>query len=67
MLRDTRFSINSEIKEAEDHIIKLKFNNIDKVIGTVENLKLVEVVSSHHGNILEDYELIINSIFKRGN
>jgi thioesterase domain-containing protein/acyl carrier protein len=66
MLADPRTLITAEAKGAEEHILKLKYNNIETVMSSRRNLKIINVANAHHGNILQKEELIVNNILKMG-
>jgi hypothetical protein len=41
-----------------------EYNNINKVFKNQNNIKLIKVDSAHHGNILEQEDLLLHEIIK---
>ena len=62
ILEDTRFAASIAAKQSEEHILQLKYNNIETVVKNKKNLKVINVKNAHHGNILQQEELIIKVI-----
>ena len=44
--------------------VKSKYNNIDKVISYSTQLKVTNMINSHHGNLLNEEELLVKEIIK---
>jgi len=60
MLQDTRFS-DEKSELFYKNTLNLKYNNIDKIVKDVDKILLVEVHNAHHGNILKQEEIIVQS------
>ncbi|WHA05746.1 thioesterase domain-containing protein (plasmid) [Candidatus Bandiella numerosa] len=65
MCEDTRFTLNQDAKKTEQHILKLKYNNIDTVVRGASSLNVINVSDAHHGNILEKEEVICDVLLKK--
>ena len=50
---------------AKISIVKSKYNNIDKVISYSTQLKVTNMINSHHGNLLNEEELLVKEIIKK--
>ena len=61
MLEDTRFKMDNS-KENYEYLSTLKYNNIDSIIENKSKIKLIEINDAHHGNILDQKELLVSKI-----
>ena len=61
MREDTRFEMDTHEKYFK-HLSTLKYNNIDKIVSHKSNIKLIEVNNAHHGNILDEQDLLVSKI-----
>jgi amino acid adenylation domain-containing protein/non-ribosomal peptide synthase protein (TIGR01720 family) len=62
MLEDTRLKTNFS-KKSFEYLSTLKYNNIDKTLKD-SNIKLIKVENAHHGDILEQVELLTFEILR---
>ena len=61
MLIDTRFKVEN-FKKISEYSFNLKYNNVNKIFTKKSHLKLICANNVHHGNILQEEELLISSI-----
>ncbi|MGD9153827.1 MAG: beta-ketoacyl synthase N-terminal-like domain-containing protein [Gammaproteobacteria bacterium] len=56
------FLNSDELKQVYNYSIKLKSNNIDRVVKHKDKLKIFNVNNAHHNNILEKIEFLAENI-----
>ena len=42
------------------YLTKLKYNNVDKIVNKVSQIKLIQLKNAHHYNILDQEELVLS-------
>ena len=62
MLKKTRFTVYEDVEE--DKRLTLKDNNLNKVIAHSSQLKVIRMLNSYHGNILNSEELLVKEIIE---
>ena len=63
-LEDTRMVEIFDKRKVSISMLKLKYNNIDKVIFSLTQLKVVKMLNSHHSNILNEEEFLTKEIIE---
>ena len=61
MLEDTRFKEDA-LQIDYQYLCKQHYNNVDKVFKNKSNIKVINLKNVHHGNILEQEELLVQGI-----
>jgi hypothetical protein len=63
MIKEAVIKTDAYIKYLE-YLSSLKYNNIDTIVKNKSDIKLIKVNNAHHGNILEQEELLVGEITK---
>jgi thioesterase domain-containing protein len=61
MLEDTRSSDNFN-KKLHEYTSTVPYNNVDKIFKEKYNIKIIKATHAHHGNILDQEELLVSEI-----
>ena len=62
MLEDTRFQLEGNNLKKHKSILNSSYNNLDKVVCSINQIEIVKMFKFHHGNILEGEEIIVDKI-----